>query len=164
MSLLSDNDDTDGSDVIISDENESALWTAVNVEMNQECSSKVCETTNTGHQSSLESVTDTEQSLLGNSTECLCESSSLHSLTVPVSLDQPLTENSTVHLSTACELLCCHSLNKPYQPRDHKSLVQGISVVIRYVLPSKKFFAITVSVLTTLYTPFQQQRRRYLYN
>jgi len=122
VSLLSDDDDTDGSDVIINDENESVLWTAVNTEMNQECSSKVCEATSTGHQSSPESVTDTEQSLLGSSTECHCESSSLRSPTAPASLDQPLAGNSTVHSSTACELLCCHSLDKPYQPRDDKSL------------------------------------------
>ena len=87
MSLLSDDNDTDGSDVIINDENESVLWTAVNGEMNQECSLKVCEATSTGHQSSPESVTDTKQSLLRSSTECHCESSSLQSGTAPVSLD-----------------------------------------------------------------------------
>jgi len=89
--------------------------------MNQECSSKVCKATSTGHQSSRESVTDTEQSLLGSSKEWHCELS-LRSPTAPASLDQPLAENSTVHSSIASELLCCHSLDKPYQQRDDKSL------------------------------------------
>ena len=37
VSLLLDDGDMDGSDVISNDKNESILWTAVNAEMNQEC-------------------------------------------------------------------------------------------------------------------------------
>ena len=130
--------------------------------MNQECSSKVCKATSTGHQSSPESVTDTEQSLLGSSKEYHCELS-LHLPTAPASLDQPLAENSTVHSSIACELLCCHSLDKPHQPSDDKSLSCLTNCKHNFMahwykeypwlsvcITKQKVFAITVGMLTSI--------------